>query len=99
MENTTKNLNKTLDKGKNIALNATSVAAKQVNKYGNLFDFGPFGSIFLSLAAIYVLYKICNSMFYSSFNFNNKIDFIIHSYYYWTIILTIMVIYVFIKNM
>jgi len=103
MENAAKNAKLSLSKGKNLALTAsnlaTNLAANQVNKVTSMFDFGPFGNIIMSLSLIFILYKVFNTLFYGSFNYSNQLEFLIRSYYYWTIILVIMVVYISLTNM
>lgn len=99
MEGAAKTAKQTLNTGTTIALNASNIAAKQVNKFTSMFNFGPFSNIIISLSLIFILYKIFNSLFYGSFNYSSQLEFIIRSYYYWTIILVIMVSYLFLTNM
>jgi len=99
MENAAKNAKLSLSKGKNLALTASNIAANQVNKVTSMFDFGPFGNIIMSLSLIFILYKVFNTLFYGSFNYSNQLEFLIRSYYYWTIILVIMVVYISLTNM
>ncbi len=96
MNNATKIAKQTLSKGTDKALTATNVVTKQVT---SRVDFGPFGNIILSLLLIFILYKAFNTLFYGSFNYSNQLEFIIRSYYYWTIILVIMVVYISLTNM
>ena len=100
MENTTKNVKNTMSKGASMAAMATTNAANKVkNKVSSMFDFGPFGNIIISLSLIFILYKVFNSIFYGSFDYTDQLEFIIRSYYYWTIILVIMIIYISFTNM
>jgi len=99
MDSAAKTAKQTLNKGTNMALTASNIAAKQVNKFASMFDFGPFGNIIISLTLIFILYKVFNTLFYGSFNYSNQLEFIIRSYYYWTLILVVLVLYVSFTNM
>ena len=98
-KNVANNAKQTLSKGTNMALTASNVAAKQVNRFASMFNFGPFGSVIFSLVLIFILYKVFNTLFYGSFNYSNQLEFIIRSYYYWTLILVVLVLYVSFTNM
>lgn len=56
------------------------------------WDFGIFGNIMVSVVIIYIIYRIGISIL-TGFDYSNKIEFIRRSFYTWTILLTIMVIY------
>ena len=98
-KNVASNAKQSVSKGASMALTASNVAAKQVNRFASMFDFGPFGSVIFSLALIFILYKVFNTLFYGSFNYSNQLEFIIRSYYYWTLILVVLVLYVSFTNM
>ena len=94
-----KNARMTLNKGKNTAMLASTLAANQVKQLTSTVGLGPFSNIILSLLLIFILYKVFNTLFYGSFNYSNQLEFIIRSYYYWTLILVILVLYVSFTNM
>ena len=98
-KNVANNAKQTLSKGTNMALTASNVAANQVKKFTATLCLGPFSNIILSLALIFILYKVFNTLFYGSFNYSNQLEFIIRSYYYWTLILVVLVLYVSFTNM
>ena len=98
-KNVANNAKQTLSKGTNMALTASNVAANQVKKLTATLGLGPFSNIILSLALIFILYKVFNTLFYGSFNYSNQLEFIIRSYYYWTLILVVLVLYISFTNM
>ena len=55
-------------------------------------NLGAFGNIIVSFVVIYILFKIGWAIL-NGFDYNNKMDFIKQSFYYWAILLAIMVAY------